>query len=193
MLGGGGTGADCVGTAVWQGARSVTQLELLPKPPARENKWLTWPHWPLKLRTSTSHEEGCERDWAIGTKAFLGDNGWVTGVQTVRLEWRQQTGGHWRMQEIPGSEAVIPAELVLLALGFIHPVHAGMLQQLGVALGAQGNVRANTDNYQTSLNKVFTAGDRRRGQSLVVWAIREGRQCARAVDEFLMGGSDLAG
>ncbi|MFO1434225.1 MAG: glutamate synthase subunit beta [Candidatus Competibacteraceae bacterium] len=193
VLGGGDTGADCVGTAIRQGARSVVQLELLPKPPERENKALTWPHWPMKLRTSTSHEEGCERDWAIGTKAFLGDNGWVTGVQTVRLDWRQDGAGHWRMQELPGSEAVLPAELVLLALGFTHPVYEGMLAQLGVALDAQGNVRANTSNYQTSLNKVFAAGDMRRGQSLVVWAIREGRQCARAVDEFLMGGSDLAG
>ena len=193
VLGGGDTGADCVGTAIRQGARSVVQLELLPKPPVKENKGLTWPHWPMKLRTSTSHEEGCERDWAIGTKAFFGDNGWVTGVQTVRLEWRQGDTGRWTMQEILGSETVLPAELVLLALGFIHPIHEGMLQQLGVALDAQGNVRANTDNYQTSINKVFTAGDMRRGQSLVVWAIREGRQCARAVDEFLMGGSDLAG
>ncbi len=193
VLGGGDTGADCVGTAIRQGARSVVQLELLPKPPVKENKWLTWPHWPLKLRTSTSHEEGCERDWAIGTKAFLGDNGWVTGVQTVRLEWRQEADGRWSMQEIAGSDAVIPAELVLLALGFVHPVYEGMLAQLGVALDAQGNVHANTENYQTSLNQVFTAGDMRRGQSLVVWAIREGRQCARAVDEFLMGGSDLAG
>ncbi len=193
VLGGGDTGADCIGTAIRQGARSVTQLELLPKPPERENKWLTWPHWPLKLRTSTSHEEGGERDWAIGTQAFLGDNGWVTGVQTVRLEWRQEEEGRWTMQEIAGSDAVIPAELVLLALGFVHPIHEGMLAQLGVALDAQGNVRANTDNYQTSLNQVFSAGDMRRGQSLVVWAIREGRQCARAVDEFLMGGSDLAG
>ncbi len=193
VLGGGDTGADCVGTAIRQGARSVTQLELLPKPPARENKGLTWPHWPLKLRTSTSHEEGGERDWAIGAKAFLGDNGWVTGVRTARLDWRQEAAGHWTMQEIPGSDAVIPAELVLLALGFVHPVYEGMLAQLGVALDAQGNVRANTENYQTSLNQVFSAGDMRRGQSLVVWAIREGRQCARAVDEFLMGGSDLAG
>jgi glutamate synthase (NADPH/NADH) small chain len=185
--------AGCVGTAVWQGARSVVPLELLPKPPERENKGLTWPHWPLKLRTSTSHEEGGERDWAIGTKAFLGDNGWVTGVQTVRLEWRQEADGRWTMQELSGSDAVIPAERVLLALGFVHPIYEGMLAQLGVALDAQGNVHANTDTYQTSRNQVFVAGDMRRGQSLVVWAIREGRQCARAVDEFLMGGSDLAG
>jgi glutamate synthase (NADPH/NADH) small chain len=193
VLGGGDTGADCVGTAIRQGARSVVQLELLPKPPDRENKALTWPHWPMKLRTSTSHEEGCERDWAIGTRAFLGDNGWVTGVQTVRLDWRPEEEGRWRMQELPGSETVIPAELVLLALGFVHPVYEGMLAQLGVALDAQGNVRANTTNYQTSRHQVFVAGDMRRGQSLVVWAIKEGRQCARAVDEFLMGGSDLAG
>ena len=187
VFGGGDTGANCVGTAIRQGARSVVQLELLPRPPVKENKWLTWPHWPMKLRTSTSHEEGGEGNWAIGTKTFLGDNGWVTGVQTVRLEWRQGEDSRWTMQEIPGRETVLPAELVLLALGFSHPIHKGMLQQLGVALDAQGNVRANTDNHQTSINKVFTAGDMRRGQSLVVWVIREGRQCARAVDEFLRG------
>jgi len=191
VIGGGDTGSDCVGTAVRQGALSVTQLEIMPKPPERENKLLTWPHWPMKLRTSTSHEEGCERDWAVGTQAFLGENGWVTGVQVARLEWRQDAGGRWVMTAVPGSEFVIKAELVLLATGFVHPVHEGMIRDLGVALDPQGNVRANTDNYQTSIDKVFTAGDMRRGQSLVVWAIREGRQCARAVDEFLMGQSEL--
>ncbi len=191
VIGGGDTGSDCVGTAVRQGARSVTQLEIQPKPPARENKLLTWPHWPMKLRTSTSHEEGCERDWAVGSRAFVGENEWVTALQAVRLEWRQQTDGRWVMHTVSGSEFNIKTELVLLALGFIHPVHAGMLAKLEVTLDECGNVRANTDNYQTSRNKIFTAGDMRRGQSLVVWAIREGRQCARAVDEFLEGGSDL--
>jgi len=191
VIGGGDTGSDCVGTAVRQGARSVIQLEIMPKPPARENKLLTWPHWPMKLRTSTSHEEGCERDWAVGTKAFEGENGWVTAVQGIRLEWQQQADGQWIMQEVPGSEFAIKAELVLLAMGFTHPVHDGLLNDLGVALDPEQNVQANTENYQTSLNRVFAAGDIRRGQSLVVWAIREGRQCARAVDEYLMGQSDL--
>ena len=191
VIGGGDTGSDCVGTAVRQGARSVTQLEILPKPPARENKHLTWPHWPMKLRTSTSHEEGCERDWAVGSQAFLGENEWVTALQAVRLEWQQQADGRWVMQAVPGSEFLLKTELVLLALGFSHPVYTGMLAALEVALDQHGNVRANTDNYQTSRNKIFTAGDMRRGQSLVVWAIREGRQCARAVDEFLEGSSNL--
>jgi glutamate synthase (NADPH/NADH) small chain len=191
VIGGGDTGSDCVGTAVRQGARAVTQLEIMAKPPAHENKLLTWPNWPLKLRTSTSHEEGCTRDWAVGSKAFLGNNNWVTGLQAVRLEWQRQADGRWLMTEIPGSEFVIKAELVLLAMGFSHPIHDGMLSQLGVALDPEGNVRAATVNYQTSINKVFVAGDMRRGQSLVVWAIREGRQCARAVDEYLMGSSDL--
>jgi glutamate synthase (NADPH/NADH) small chain len=191
VIGGGDTGADCVGTAVRQGARSITQLEIMPKPPLRENKWLTWPNWPMKLRTSTSHEEGCERDWSVGTKAFWGENGWVTAVQAVQLEWQQQANGHWVVREIPKSEFIIKAELVLLAMGFLHPIHEGLLTQLGVALDKHGNVQANAVNYQSSLNKVFAAGDIRRGQSLVVWAIREGRQCARAVDEYLMGSSDL--
>jgi len=191
VIGGGDTGSDCVGTAVRHGALSVTQLEIMPKPPAKENKLLTWPNWPMKLRTSTSHEEGCERDWAVGTQAFLGENGWVTGVQAVRLEWRPGPDGRWVMAAAPGSEFTIKAELVLLAMGFVHPVHEGMISDLDVALDAQGNVKANTENYQTSIDKVFTAGDMRRGQSLVVWAIREGRQCARAVDEYLMGQSEL--
>lgn len=190
VIGGGDTGSDCVGTSVRQGASSVTQLEIMPKPPLRENKLLTWPHWPMKLRTSTSHEEGCERDWAVSSQSFVGENGWVTGLQGARVEWIQQ-GDHWVMQEIRGSEFLIEAELILLAMGFVSPVHAGMLESLNVDIDDHGNVKANTHNYQTSINRVFTAGDMRRGQSLVVWAIREGRQCARAVDEYLMGRSDL--
>ena len=191
VIGGGDTGSDCVGTAVRQGARSVSQLEIMAKPPVRENKLLTWPDWPLRLRTSTSHEEGCARDWSVGSKAFLGENGWVTALQAVRVEWQQRSDRRWVMREIPDSEFAIKAELVLLAMGFVHPIHEGMLAELDVALNEHGNVRANTEDYQTSINKVFTAGDMRRGQSLVVWAIREGRQCAWAVDEYLMGRSDL--
>ncbi len=190
VIGGGDTGSDCVGTSIRQGARSVFQLEILPKPPAHENKLLTWPNWPLKLRTSTSHQEGCERDWAVTTKAFMGSEGRLTAVQLARLEW-QTVQGRQTMMEIPGSAFTIPAERVLLAMGFVHPVHEGLLVELGVTLDERGNVRASTADYQTSLNKVFSAGDMRRGQSLVVWAIREGRQCARAVDEFLMGHSEL--
>ncbi len=190
VIGGGDTGSDCVGTSIRQGARSVTQLEIMPKPPLHENKLLTWPNWPLKLRTSTSHEEGCERDWAVATKAFIGTNGQLTALRVARLEWRT-VNGRQTMVDVPDSEFEIPADLVLLAMGFVHPVHEGMLQELGVALDERGNIRAGVNDYQTSLNKVFSAGDMRRGQSLVVWAIREGRQCARAVDEFLMGSSEL--
>ena len=190
VIGGGDTGSDCVGTSIRQGARSVTQLEIMPKPPLHENKLLTWPNWPLKLRTSSSQEEGCERDWSIATQAFTGRDGQVSAIRLVRLEWGQ-ADGRQTMMEVPGSEFEIPAGLVLLAMGFVHPVHEGMLRELNVALDPRGNVRADTHGYQTSLNKVFSAGDMRRGQSLVVWAIREGRQCARAVDEYLMGRSDL--
>jgi glutamate synthase (NADPH/NADH) small chain len=190
VVGGGDTGSDCVGTSVRQGARSVTQLEILPKPPLHENKLLTWPNWPLKLRTSTSHEEGCERDWAVTTKQFLGQDGQVTAMQIARLEWRE-SNGRQIMVEVPDSAFEIEADLVLLAMGFVHPVHAGMLEDLGVALDPRGNIRASEDDYQTSVNKIFAAGDMRRGQSLVVWAIREGRQCARAVDQYLMGSSEL--
>ncbi|MER2601604.1 MAG: glutamate synthase subunit beta [Candidatus Competibacter phosphatis] len=190
VIGGGDTGSDCVGTSIRQGARSVTQLEIMPKPPLHENKLLTWPNWPLKLRTSSSQEEGCERDWSIATHEFVGQDGQVSAIKLVRLEWRQ-VDGRQTMVEVPGSEFEIPARLVLLAMGFVHPIHEGMLRELSVALDPRGNVRADTQGYQTSLNKVFSAGDMRRGQSLVVWAIREGRQCARAVDEYLMGKSDL--
>ncbi|MDS4031807.1 MAG: glutamate synthase subunit beta [Candidatus Contendobacter sp.] len=190
VIGGGDTGSDCVGTSIRQGARSVTQLEIMPKPPLHENKLLTWPNWPLKLRTSTSHEEGCERDWAVTTKQFVGRDSQVTGIQITRLEWRD-ANGRQTMVEIPDSTFEIKADLILLAMGFVHPVHAGMLRELGVALDPRGNVRAGEGDYQTSVNKIFAAGDMRRGQSLVVWAIREGRQCARAVDEYLMGSSEL--
>ncbi len=190
VIGGGDTGSDCVGTSVRHGARSVTQLEIMPKPPLHENKLLTWPNWPLKLRTSSSHEEGCERDWAVATKQFLGQDSQVKAIQIVRQEWRE-SNGRQIMAEVPGSEFEIEADLVLLAMGFVHPVHEGMLKDLGVALDERDNIRASTDDYQTSVNKIFAAGDMRRGQSLVVWAIREGRQCARAVDEYLMGSSEL--
>ena len=190
VIGGGDTGSDCVGTSIRQGAHSVTQLEIMPKPPLHENKLLSWPNWPMKLRTSSSHEEGCERDWAITTKAFVGTDGQITAIRVARLEW-QAINGRQTMMDVPDSEFEIKADLVLLAMGFVHPIHQGMIQELGVALDERGNIRAGTDDYQSSLNKVFSAGDMRRGQSLVVWAIREGRQCARAVDEFLMGSSEL--
>jgi len=183
VIGGGDTGSDCIGTSVRQGALSVTQLEVMPQPPDRENKLLTWPDWPLKLRTSSSHQEGAERDFSVATKSFSGENGEVKTLHCVRLDSA--------MKEIPGSAFELKADLVLLAMGFVHPVHEGMLQSLGVTLDPRGNVLANTVSYKTSLEKVFAAGDMRRGQSLVVWAIREGRQAARAVDEYLMGESIL--
>jgi glutamate synthase (NADPH/NADH) small chain len=188
VIGGGDTGSDCVGTSNRHGAASVTQFELLPKPPEAENKPLVWPYWPTKLRTSSSHDEGCQRDWSIATKEFIGEKGKLKALKCVRLDWQ---GG--RMTEIPGSEFEIKADLVFLAMGFTNPV-ASMLDAFGVATDGRGNVAATTDGegcYATSVDKVFAAGDMRRGQSLVVWAIREGRQCARAVDEFLMGGSIL--
>ena len=191
VIGGGDTGSDCVGTSIRQGALSVTQFELLPQPPVHENKPLTWPNWPMKLRTSSSQEEGCERDWSVATQSFSGTEGRVTHLNAVRLEWQKDTRGGFKMQEIPGSEFTLQADLVLLAMGYLHPVHEGLLKQLGVALDNRGNIKADTYSYQTSIPQVFAAGDSRRGQSLVVWAIREGRQAARAVDEFLMGHSDL--
>jgi glutamate synthase (NADPH/NADH) small chain len=190
VIGGGDTGSDCVGTSRRQGALSVTQFEIMPKPPEREDKLLTWPNWPLKLRTSTSHEEGCERDWSVLSKRFVGADGQVAGLAAARVEWHQENG-RWVMRDMSGSEFEIQADLVLLAMGFVHPVHEGLLHELGVALDEHGNVRAQTSNYKTSIDKAFSAGDMRRGQSLVVWAIREGRQCARAVDQYLMGSSDL--
>ena len=191
VLGGGDTGSDCIGTAIRQGARSVTNFELMPRPPERENKPLTWPSWPQKLRTSSSHAEGCTRDFAIATKGFSGEGGTVKVLHAVRLDWRRDEGGAMRPHEIPGSEFDVPAELVLLAMGYLHPVRAGMLEQLGVELDARGNVKTSAKGYATSHPKVFAAGDMRRGQSLVVWAIREGREAARAVDAFLMGATDL--
>ena len=194
VLGGGDTGSDCIGTAIRQGAASVTNFELMPRPPLTEDKPLTWPSWPQKLRVSSSHEEGCARDFAVSTRSLSGEDGKVKVLHAVRLEWVKDTGrdgGALRPHEIPGSEFDVPADLVLLALGYLHPVKKGLLEQLGVALDGRGNVRADTRRYQTSNPNVFAAGDMRRGQSLVVWAIREGRQAAQAVDEFLMGASDL--
>jgi glutamate synthase (NADPH/NADH) small chain len=186
VIGGGDTGSDCVGTSNRQGAESVVQLEIMPQPPEKENKLLTWPHWPLKLRTSSSHEEGVERDFSVLTKRVVGEGGKVTGLECVRLEWDGGT-----MKEIAGSEFTIPADLILLAMGFVGPKKAGLLEQAGVELTDRGNVAADTVGYATSEPGVFACGDMRRGQSLVVWAIREGRQCARAVDEALMGASEL--
>jgi len=187
VIGGGDTGSDCVGTSNRHGAASVTQFELLPMPPDLERNPV-WPYWPQRLRTSSSHEEGVERDWSIATKEFVGENGKVKALKAVRLEWKDG-----RMSELPDSEFIVLADLVLLAMGFVSPVQA-VLDALGVDKDQRGNARASTDGdgcYLTSVPKVFTAGDMRRGQSLVVWAIREGRQCARAVDEFLMGFSEL--
>ena len=191
VIGGGDTGSDCVGTSVRQGARSVTQIEILPEPPEKEDKAVTWPNWPDKLRTSSSQEEGCERDWSVLTKSFTGDNRRVRVAECVRVEWEKDGDGCWAMKEVEGSDFQIRADVVFLAAGFVHPVHEGMLNELAVDRDGCGNVKADTENYRTSLEKVFSAGDMRRGQSLVVWAIREGRQCARAVDAFLMGSSDL--
>jgi glutamate synthase (NADPH/NADH) small chain len=191
VIGGGDTGSDCIGTSFRQGALSVTQLEILPRPPEKEDKALTWPNWPNKMRTSSSQEEGAVRDWSVSTRSIEGENGKVTAINCVRVDWKRADNGQWQMEEIPGSEFQLKADLVLLAMGFVHPVHEGMLQELDVELDPRGNVQADTEQYRTSIDKVFSAGDMRRGQSLVVWAIREGRQCARAVDEFLMGSSDL--
>ena len=186
VIGGGDTGSDCVGTSNRQGALSVTQFELLAQPPEHENKPLVWPYWPMKLRTSSSHEEGCERDWAVQTKSFKGEKNVLKALVACRVEWKDG-----KLLEIPGSEFEIKADLVLLAMGYVHPVHRGLLDDLAVKYDARGNVAADTESYRASMPKVFAAGDTRRGQSLVVWAIREGRQCARSVDEFLMGMSDL--
>ncbi len=183
VIGGGDTGSDCIGTSIRQGALSVTQLEIMPKPPEKENKALTWPNWPLKLRTSSSHMEGAERDFSVLTTNFSGEDGAVKALNCVRADAK--------MQPIPGSEFPLKADLVLLAMGFVSPVAEGMLAAFGVKLDARGNVIANMQDYRTSVDKLFAAGDMRRGQSLVVWAIREGRQAARSVDEFLMGSSVL--
>ncbi len=188
VIGGGDTGSDCVGTSNRHGAASVTQFEVMPEPPVEENRPLTWPYWPLKLRTSSSHEEGCERVFAISTKEFVGEKGKVTGLKTVQVEWKDG-----KMVEVAGSEKLLKADLVLLAMGFVNPV-ASVLDAFGIDKDARGNAKASTDltgGYATNVPKIFAAGDMRRGQSLVVWAIREGRQAARAVDEFLMGSSEL--
>ena len=188
VIGGGDTGSDCVGTSNRHGAVSVTQFEVMPKAPVEENRPLTWPYWPMKLRTSSSHDEGCTREFAISTKAFIGEKGKVKGVQTVRVEWKDG-----KMQEVAGSEQTIPADLVLLAMGFVSPV-ATVLDAFGVDKDARGNAKSSTEgknSYASNVPKLFVAGDIRRGQSLVVWAIREGRQAAKSVDEFLMGSSTL--
>ncbi len=191
VIGGGDTGSDCVGTSNRHGAKSVTQFELLPQPPECEDKPLVWPYWPVKLRTSSSHEEGCARDWSVATKRFEGRNGKVEKLVAARVEWRKDADGQTKMAEVPDSEFELKADLVLLAMGFVGPHSGGLFEELGVARDARSNVKANTDDYRTSNAKVFAAGDTRRGQSLVVWAIREGRQCARSVDLFLMGRTDL--
>ncbi|MDH3260433.1 MAG: glutamate synthase subunit beta [Acidimicrobiia bacterium] len=190
VIGGGDTGSDCVGTANRQKAASVTQLEVLPRPPEQPDKLLVWPNWPTKLRTSSSHAEGCDRRWSVATTAFSGTNGTVARIHGVQVDWTRQNGS-WQMQNIEGTAFDLEADLVLLAMGFVSPVRDGLLQSLRVEFDGRGNVLANSEDYQTSAPAVFAAGDMRRGQSLVVWAIREGRQCARAVDEFLMGFSDL--
>ncbi|MGB6177297.1 MAG: FAD-dependent oxidoreductase, partial [Methylocella sp.] len=176
-------GSDCIGTSIRQGAVKVTQLEILPMPPKIEDKMLNWPNWPVKLRTSSSHEEGAERDFAVMTQRFEGENGVVTGIDCVRADEK--------MRPIAGSEFTLKADLVLLAMGFVSPVHEGLLESLGVAFDPRGNVAADEMSYKTSIPKVFACGDMRRGQSLIVWAIREGRQAAHAVDSFLMGSTVL--
>jgi glutamate synthase (NADPH/NADH) small chain len=190
VIGGGDTGSDCIGTSIRQGAASVVQLEILPRPPEKENKSLTWPNWPNKLRTSSSHDEGIkQRYFSVNTVSVTGENGKITHLNAIEVEWKQENG-QWKMSNKAGSEFTLEADLVFLAMGFVHPVHEGLLQELGVEL-ERNNIKANDKQYRTSVDKVFAAGDGRRGQSLVVWAIREGRQAARAVDEYLMGSSEL--
>jgi glutamate synthase (NADPH/NADH) small chain len=183
VIGGGDTGSDCIGTSIRQGALSVTNFEIMPMPPSRENKALTWPDWPYKLRTSSSHDEGASREFSVLTQGLEGENGKVKALRCVRADDK--------IKPIPGTEFTVKADLVLLAMGFVHPVKDGMLSELGVVLDPRGNAKANTEDYKTSIDKVFAAGDMRRGQSLVVWAIREGRQCAHAIDKFLMGTTTL--
>lgn len=190
VIGGGDTGSDCIGTSNRHGAASITQIEIMPAPAETVDKLVTWPNWPMKMRTSTSQDEGCERDFSITTKRFVGENGQVTAIECARVEW-ENVDGRWNMSEIPGSEFTLKADAVFLAMGFLHPVHEGMIEELAVEKDGRGNVSANTSDYQTSLEKVFSAGDMRSGQSLVVHAINEGRQCARGIDMFLMGKSGL--
>ncbi|MDX8387636.1 MAG: glutamate synthase subunit beta [Ghiorsea sp.] len=191
VIGGGDTGSDCIGTSNRHAATSVTQIEIMPAPPETPNKLVTWPDWPMRMRTSTSQDEGCERDFAITTKRFNGENGKVTSIDCVRVDWAQGDNGQWNMTEIEGSEFKLKADLVFLAMGFLHPVHTGMIEELAVKQDNRGNVAANTSDYQTSLDKVFSAGDMRSGQSLVVRAISEGRKAAASVDTFLMGSTGL--
>jgi glutamate synthase (NADPH/NADH) small chain len=195
VIGGGDTGSDCIGTSNRHGAASVTQIEILDKPPVKEDKAMTWPDWPNKLRTSSSQEEGCERMWNVVTKSFVDDgNGNVKALKCALVRWDKDADGRWQMSEVEGSEFELKADLVTLAMGFVHPVHKGMIEELGLELDGRGNVNGSTegeDAYKTSIDGVFSAGDMRRGQSLVVWAIREGRQAAHAVDKYLMGTTDL--
>jgi glutamate synthase (NADPH/NADH) small chain len=193
VIGGGDTGSDCVGTSNRHKAQSVTQFELLPKPPESRTSSMPWPTYPMLLKTTTSHEEGVSRLWAVATKEFIGDNnGNLKALRIVDLEWQHAEDGRLtQFTEIPGSERTIPCELALLAMGFLHPQHEGLIHELGVELNERGNVKATEKDFQTNISKVFTAGDMRRGQSLVVWAISEGRECARKVDEFLSGHSVL--
>ena len=184
-IGGGDTGSDCVGTSNRHGAASITQFELLPQPPESENKPLVWPNWPIKLRTSSSHEEGCQRDWAVTTKRFEGTNGRVEKLVAARVEWQKDVSGAMKMVEVPGSEFEMKADLVLLAMGFVGPAPSPLLTQSGVERDARSNVKADTEDYRTSVPKVFAAGDMRRGQSLVVWAIAEGRKAAAGIDRYL--------
>jgi glutamate synthase (NADPH/NADH) small chain len=189
VIGGGDTGSDCIGTSIRHGANSVTQIEIMPMPPEKENKELTWPDWPNKLRTSSSQEEGCERMWSVATTEFIGENGKLKSIKCVKVDW-----SNGRPEPVAGSDFELKADLVTLAMGFVHPVHEGMLDALGVEYDPRGNVLGETEGdkaYYTSVDKVFSAGDMRRGQSLVVWAIREGRQCAAAVDAYLMGSTEL--
>jgi glutamate synthase (NADPH) small chain len=193
VIGGGDTGSDCVGTSNRQGARSVTQFELLPKPPASRTVYMPWPTYPMTLKTSSSHEEGVERQWAVATKEFIGDGqGNLKALRIVNLEWKFTDDGRAaQFVEVAGSQQDIPCDLAFLAMGFLHPQHDGLLNELGVELDDRGNVKASEKDYQTNISKLFTAGDMRRGQSLVVWAISEGRECARKVDEYLVGVSLL--
>lgn len=191
VIGGGDTGSDCIGTSARQGAAAIVQIEIMPKPPVKENKAMVWPDWPTRLRSSHAHEEGVERDWSVLTKRALGANGTVEALECVRVEWERTPDGRMTMKEIAGSEFQLRADLVLLAMGFLGPRRGDLIDQAKVELDARGNVLANTVEYKTSREGLFSAGDMRRGQSLVVWAIREGRQCARSVDLFLMGSSTL--
>ena len=192
VIGGGDTGSDCVGTSNRQNAKSITQFELLPKPPENRTLQMPWPTYPMVLKVSSSHEEGCERQWAVNTKEFIGDDkGNLKALKIVDLEWKMGENGRAQFVEMEGTTREIPCDLALLAMGFVHPQHEGLINDLAVELDERGNVRASEKSYQTNIQKIFTAGDMRRGQSLVVWAISEGRECARKVDEFLMGTSVL--